>query len=279
MRSWFGHMGQQGLRIVLLAAVIIASGVGLGLAAGVPLGRLDFEESDAVQLDQSALAGEVDPASALVALDELPLGWEPGDPAVAGFGVLGTGFCGTEVELPTALSDTAVVVFANPSDESILVSEAVRVDRWQSARDYVDELADAVGSCEEFYQPGLDGERVKLEVRESTGDGPISDHVSRTLVAADGSSTRSWSVMAVGDVVIAMQYIGPSRPQEGFLADLESKLLQRVDPADFAPGGTTTSTTVDPTATSVIDGGPADETEAGSDAPPTEETPAAEPGP
>ena len=138
----------------------------------------------------------------------------------------------------------------------------MRVDSWQDARDYVDELADAVGSCEEFFQQGPGGERIKFEVREGSSNGPISDHVSRTLVAADGSSLQSWSVMAVGDVIVAVQYLGPSRPQEGFIPDIEDKLLQRLDPADFAPGGVaTTTTTTDPTSTSVIDG-PADETEA-----------------
>ncbi len=263
MRSWFGHLSQQGLRVVLLSVIIIASGIGLGLATGLPLSRLQFESSDALEIDQAALAGEVEPAAALVTLEDLPLGWEPGDPVLGGFGVLGTAFCGTEVELPTALSDRAVAVYANPADEAFLVSEAVRVESWQSARDYVDDLGDAVGSCEEYFQQGLGGERVKYEVREGSSDGPISDHVSRTLVAADGSSLQSWSVMSVGDVLVAVQYLGPARPQEGFITDLEDKLLQRLDPADFAPGGTSTTTTVDPTATSVIDGGPADETDTG----------------
>lgn len=280
MKAWFGHMSQQSIRVVLLGVIIVASGVGLGLAAGVPLSQIQFEGSDAIQLDQARLAGEVDPAAALVTLDDLSLGWEPGDPIFAGFGVLGMGFCGIEVPLPSALSDKSVAVFANPADETYLVSESVKVESWQAARDYVDELGDAVGSCEEYYRPGLDGERVKFEVREGSGDGPISDHVSRTLVAADGTSLQSWSVMAVGDVIVAVQYFGPSRPQEGFLSDIEDKLLVRLDPADFAPGGIggTTATTidpaapVDPTATSIIDGGAADETE-GEQPPPEGEGP------
>jgi len=274
VKSFFGHLGQQGVRVVLLSVIIIASGIGLGLATGLPLSRIQFEASDAVEIDQARLAGEVEPELALVTLEDLPLGWEPGDPVLGGFGVLGTGFCGTPVELPTALSDRAVAVYANPADEAYLVSEAVRVESWQSARDYVDELADAVGSCEEYYQQGLGGERVKYEVREGSSDGPISDHVSRTLVASDGSSLQSWSVMSVGDVVLAVQYLGPSRPQEGFLTDLEDKLLRRLDPADFAPGGVEpTTTTTDPTATTVIDGGPADETDTGQEPLP------ADPGP
>lgn len=260
MKSWFAHMGQQGIRVVLLVAIVVGSGIGLGLAAGVPLSRINFEESDAVRLDQEQLEGEVDPAAALVTIADMPLGWEPGDPAVAGLGILGSGFCGIDVPLPSAVDESQATVFSNPAEEAYLVSEAVRVESWQAAVDYVDEMGGAVGSCEEYYQQGLTGERVKYEIRDGGIEGPISDHVTRTLVAEDGSALQSWSVMAVGDVVVAIQYLGPARPQEGFLEDLELKVLGRLDPEDF--GSSSTTTTVDPTATSVVDGGPADESEA-----------------
>ncbi|MFN7150669.1 MAG: hypothetical protein ACK4V6_14490, partial [Microthrixaceae bacterium] len=57
-------LGQQGLRVVLLVAVLVGSGVFLGLAAGYPLRQLRFDESDAQRLDQSRLAGMVEPADA-----------------------------------------------------------------------------------------------------------------------------------------------------------------------------------------------------------------------
>jgi hypothetical protein len=88
-------------------------------------------------------------------------------------------------------------------------------------------------------------------------------------VAEDGSSIQVWSVMAVGDVIIALQHIGPQRPQQGFLDDLEHKILIRVDPADFAPSGLDATTPtgpdgggIDGTDPTVLDGGAADETEA-----------------
>jgi hypothetical protein len=257
--------GSQLVRMVALLALVAVSGVGLGLAAGYPVSRLEFEESNAVRLDQSRLAGEVDPELALVAQIDLPLTWGPGDPAVGGFGLLGLGFCGEEVALPTALSGRQVAVFVDETGRSYLISEAIRVDRWQSARAYVDDVEDSVDACDEFFRPDGAGGSAKVEIQAGTGDPPITDHVARTFVAEDGSSVQTWSLMAVGDVLIALQHIGPQRPQEGFLRDLEDKILIRVDPLDFAPGGLPTTTTAvvpeDPTATTVLEDGAADEFE------------------
>ena len=58
--------GKQGARIVMLVAILAVSGVFLGLAVGYPLSKVSFEESDAVRLDQSQLAGQVDPADAVL---------------------------------------------------------------------------------------------------------------------------------------------------------------------------------------------------------------------
>jgi hypothetical protein len=258
-------LGKQGARVALLLVILGLSGVFLGLAAGYPVSRIQFEESDAVRVDQGRLAGQVDPAQAVVAQGDLPLGWDPGDPALGAFGLLGSQFCGEEVPLPTALSDTETAVFANPADDAFLISQAVRVDRWQSARDYVDDVGEAVGGCDRFFRTDLGGTRVRVDIEEGTGTSPITDHVSRSFVAEDGSSVQVWSMMAVGDVVVVLLHGGPARPREGLLSDLEDRILARVDPEDFAPGGvapTTTSTTttvVDPTATTVLEGGAADE--------------------
>ncbi len=268
-------LGKQGARLVILAVVLGLSGVFLGLAAGYPLSKIQFEESDAVRVDHSRLAGEIDPVAAVVISDDLPIGWQPGDESLAGFGLLGAGFCGEEVELPTALSEVQTAVFANPSDGSILIAQAVRVDRWQNARTYVDDVSSAVGECEQFFRTGLDGSRVEVDIEEGTSEPPITDYVSRSFVDQQGDSVQTWSIMSVGDVVIALLYAGPTAPQEGFLSGLEDSLLIRVDPADFAPGGvapSTTSTTevADPTETTVLEGGAADESETPTVPPPAE---------
>lgn len=270
-------LGKQGARVVLLLVILGASGVFLGLAAGYPLSKVQFEESDAVRLDQSRLAGEVDPASAVITLADLPIGWEEGDPALAGFGLLGADFCGEEVPLPTALSDVETAVFVNPTDASFLIVQAVRVDRWQSAKTYVDDVTSAVGECEQFFRTGLDGSRVQVDIDDGTSEPPITDYVSRSFVAQDGESVQTWSMMAIGDVVVAILHGGPARPPEGLLSDLEDTILIRVDPEDFAPGGvapSTTSTTepVDPTATTVLEGGAADESETPTVPPPAEDS-------
>jgi hypothetical protein len=260
-------LGQQGLRVVLLVAILVGSGVFLGLAAGYPLRQLRFEESDAQRLDQSRLAGTVDPADAVVAPSDLPMGWEPGDPALGALGLLGAQFCGEDVTLPTALSETATAVFVNPADDSFLVAQAVRLDRWQSARDYVDDVGDAIATCDQFFRVGLDGAQVQVDISEGEGDPPVTDYVSRSFVSNDGDSVQTWSMMAVGDVVVSLLYGGPTRSQQGLLSDLEERILIRVDPEDFAPGGAPTTTEAvdeepaDPTATTVLEGGAADESE------------------
>lgn len=272
MSSIAERMGKQTLRVVLLVAIVIASGIGVGLAMGYPVSRIEFNEEDAVRLDHSRLAGEIDPATALVALTDLELGWEAGDPALAVFGILGSDFCGRRIPLPTTLSETQSAVFSNPNDGSILITQAVRVDRWQSAREYVDDLGEAVGECEQFYRTDAEGNRQEVTILEGTEDAPITDHVARTFRFVDGSSTQTWSVMAVGDVIVGIVYSGPSRPRQGFLSGLEQELLMRLDPKDFAPGGvpvsTETSTTVPGadaggSTTTVLEGGAADETEGG----------------
>lgn len=257
------RLGDQGVRLVLLALVIAVTGVGLGLAAGYPVSRIKFEQSDAVRLDQARLAGQVDPAEALTTQADLPLGWVPGDPAVAAFGLLGTDFCGEKVELPTAMAPKQVGVFSNSADGSILISEAVLVDQWQSAKEYVEAVGKAVGGCDKFFRTGPDGQRVKVDIKDGMGDAPITDHVSRTFVTTDGSSVQVWSMMAIGDVVTSTLYAGPAGPQQSLMSDLESKILIRTAPENFAIGGigsdTPTTVAAGGPVTSVIEGGAADE--------------------
>lgn len=259
-------MGKQGARVVLLLMVLSLSGLFLGLAAGYPVSKLSFQQSDAVRLDQARLAGEVEPSAALIDLADLPMGWEDGDPSAAAFGLLGADFCGEPIPLDVPLSDVESVVFANPADSSLLIVQAVRMDRWQEARDYVDDVGSAVSACDRFYRAGPDGARVQVDVQEGSSEPPITDYASRRFVAQNGESVQVWSMMSVGDVVISILYSGPARPQEGFLASLEGRILARVAPREFAPGGVAPTTTAGPddagTGTTVLEGGAADETEA-----------------
>ncbi|MEX0768395.1 MAG: hypothetical protein WD029_07985 [Microthrixaceae bacterium] len=258
------HLGKQGGRFLLLALVILGTGVGLGLALAYPVSRVQFQDSDAVRLDQARLAGKVDPDQALAQQGDFAVGWEVGDPSLSSFGLLGSDFCGEAVELPTEVSPKAVSVFAQPAKSSVLISEAVRVDGWQSATDYVDSVSDALGKCDEFYRTDLTGARVQVEIKSGPTEGLVTDQVSRRFVASDGSNVQVWSIMAVGDVIVSLDYIGPAAPQKSLLRDLERKILLRVAPENFAIGGAVvTSVPTGPSAveseTTVIEGGAADE--------------------
>lgn len=258
------HLSKQGGRLLLLALVIIGTGVGLGLAVAYPVSRVQFQESDAVRLNQARLAGKVDPEQALTTQSDLAIGWEIGDPALSSFGLLGSDFCGETVELPTEVSPKAVAVFAQPAESSVLISEAVRVEDWQSATAYIDSVKKALGKCDQFYRTDLSGARVQVEIKPGPSDELVTDQVSRRFVASDGSNVQVWSMMAVGDVIVALDYLGPSAPQKSLLKDLEKKILLRIAPENFALGGAAATSTLpgsspDGLETTVIEGGAADE--------------------
>ena len=100
------------------------------------------------------------------------------------------------------------------------------------------------------------------------GKPPITDFISRRYVSSLGSDVQSWSIMAVGDVLVGTRYLGQSSPQRSLLSDIENEILIRVAPQTFAVGGAGSET--DPnspsgsgtstTGSTVIEGGAADET-------------------
>lgn len=251
------------LRFGLLIVLVAVSGVAVGFAVGVPLGRVNFSSSDAIRLDQSRLAGSVDSEAAIVAASDLPVGWKEGDPNLAAFGILGNEFCGETIAMPTALSGVKASVFTSPSGDATLISQAVRVERWQAAREYVRDVDRVISDCDKFYQVDPDGKRQRVNIKETQSDPPITDFVARSFVAEDGSSVQSWSIMAVGDVIIGLRHLGKTAPQHSLLPDLQNHILMRTAPQTFAPGGSETTTTAadqsGDTSTTVIEGGAADE--------------------
>lgn len=229
------RVANQSARIVLLGALIVLSGMAVGYAVGYPLRYVDYEASSAIQLEQSSLAGTVEVQQALVAQGDLPAGWTPADAALGSFGVLGADVCGQAIETPTPLSGKEAAVFTKTGDGTTVIAQALRVDKWKSAIEYIDDVRDELDNCETFYR--VDGEnRVKVTSRESDLPAPVTDHVARVYQSPDG--VQAWSMMAVGDVIIAIQYLGPTPPQpESFLPELERAVLARIDPGDFAPMG------------------------------------------
>jgi hypothetical protein len=234
LRAASKRFGNQIVRIVLLVALIALSGMAVGYAVGYPLHYVDYEASSAVQLDQAALAGTIEVQKALVSQADLPAGWAPGDAKLGSFGVLGADVCGTAIETPTPLSAKEAAVFTKPGDGSTVIAQALRVDKWKSAEEYVDDVSDELEECETFFR--VDGDRrVKVTSRPIDHPAPVTDHVARIYQSADG--VQVWSMMTVGDVIIAIQYLGPTPPPESFLPEVERAVLTRIDPGDFAPTG------------------------------------------
>lgn len=224
------------LRLVALCALVGLSGVLAGAAIGWPLGRIDLQTSQAVRLDQARLVGSIDPEAVVAVEADLPIGWIPGDPAVAMFGILNNDFCGESVAMPAAISDVKSSVFVDQNGDGTLIVQAIRLERWQNAREYVRNVERTVGDCDKFFNNDVDGNRRRTDIKEGQGDPPITDFVARSYIREDGRDVQYWSIMAVGDVVIGIRYVGNTSPQHSLLPDLQNHILMRIAPQDFAPG-------------------------------------------
>lgn len=231
-----------GLRLFALCGLVVVAGLLAGAAVGWPLGRVKFETSQAIRLDQARLVGSIDPEAAIATEADLPIGWESGDPALAVFGILNNDFCGESVDMPAALSEVKSSVFVSPGGDATLIVQAVRVERWQNAREYVRSVERTVSDCDKFFNNDAEGNRRRIDIKEGQGDPPITDFVSRSYVRDDGGDVQYWSMMAVGDVVIGIRYVGSSTPQHSFLPDLQNHILMRIAPQDFAPDSGDTRT-------------------------------------
>ncbi|MFZ4517014.1 MAG: hypothetical protein ACOYOP_01400 [Microthrixaceae bacterium] len=243
LRRGARRAGDQLTRFVMLLLLLLVSGIAIGLVFAYPVSLIKFGGGGAVRLDQASLAGQTEADAGLVQAADLPPGWVPGDPNLKVFGVLGSEFCGDRVELPSPLSNQKAAVFTNPGSEATVIAQVLRTERWQAARDYVASVDDARGQCSEFFQSSPLG-RVKSSVEAGSGSPPITDYASGAYVAKEGRSVSEWSMMAVGDLIVAITYAGPSRTSRTFLNQLEARVLSRLDPANFAPEGVGSTTSV-----------------------------------
>ncbi len=262
MRSFLGRLRTQSVRVLMLAGLLLVSGAAIGLAASYPLRFIEFDESNATRIDQARLAGTVDPEQAVVTLDDLPKGWEPGDAALGGFGIMSSDFCGEVVATPAVLSDARSSVFKDPTDDAVVISQALRADKWQLAKTYINEVKDALEGCSQFYRTGPNG-KSKIAIKDSS-EAPLiaDDFVGATYVDENGELVQEWAIFLVGDVVVSVLHSGPTRPEPPFMNDVIGSILARVDPADFAPGGiapTTSVATAEDGTPGTVDSGSADE--------------------
>lgn len=243
-RRFGKRLGAQTSRVILLVAIIGVSGVALGYALGYPLRYVDYEASSAVALDQASLAGTIEVADALVVAEDLGPGWTAGDAALGSFGVLGADVCGEVIETPTPLSPKEAAVWVDDTNGARIISQALRVDRWKSAEEYVSDVSDGLEECDTYFRE-VEGEQVKVTSTDLDRDPPVTDHVDRRYQSPEG--VQDWSMMSVGDVIIAIQYLAATPPPEGLLRELEDEVLRRVAPEEFAVGGIDPAV-LDPTA-------------------------------
>ena len=231
----------QFVRILALLLLLAVSGVAVGLFVGFPLSRVQFNTSGAVRLDQANLVGKADTQAALVAQEDLPIEWVPGNEELGAFGVLGSSFCGTEVPLPTALSEEKVAVFQNPATGATLIGEALRVDKWQAARDYVASVDRALKDCDAFDQASFAGP-IRSRIEDPPGSQAITDSVGATYRSLEEPpGVTEWSILAVGDLLFAVSIGGPTESSESFLDTVENRILTRVSPEEFAPSASSTT--------------------------------------
>lgn len=231
-RSWPRHLAGTAGRLALLLALVVASGVLAGWALGAPLRSLDLDLGAAAQLDHRLLVSKLDIEQALVRQEDLTSRWAPGDPAIAGFGALNSSFCGEQPTLADPVGEPDARVFVNDSNSATLISQVVRNHKLQDADAYLRDVTAAIESCDKFFRE-VDGKQVAVSIRDERDDAPVTEYISRTLVPTDGESLVVVTFLQAGDAVIALTYIAPTRPEEGFLDRIEQAILGRIDPEQF----------------------------------------------
>lgn len=234
LKRWAKRLGSQTSRLILLVAIVGVSGVALGYALGYPLRYVDYEASSAIALDQASLAGTIEPTEALVSADDLGPAWAAGDAALGSFGVLGADVCGEVIETPTPLSPREAAVWVDGTNGARIISQALRVDRWKAAEEYVSDVAAGLEECDTYFRE-VEGEQVKVTSTDLDRDPPVTDHVDRRYQSPEG--VQDWSMMAVGDVIVAIQYLAATPPPDGLLRELEDEVLRRIAPGEFTVGG------------------------------------------
>jgi hypothetical protein len=246
-------------RFLALLGLVCATGLVAGFAIAWPVSQMQLNVRTEKTLNQEALAGSFDPELALATVDDVPDGWAPGDPAAAGLvSPVGQSICGTTPQMQNSMADPLQGVLRNSSGKELLVSQVYRLRSPRDANQYIQDMSDAL-SCSSFFTL-TNSQRNKIDIRDGQPDPPISDYISKTLVASQGGARR-FAIFQVGNVVIVLTSSGPSVPPDSLVGDAQLGILNRIDPDDFPttvkvagakalpPEATTTSTAPPPTTT------------------------------
>jgi hypothetical protein len=218
----------------MLIITIVAGGLLLGFGVGYPLSRVDLDVTTAVELDQVALQGTFDPEAALAQLQDLPGSFAQVEGDASMFGAIGAAFCGQTPEVEGQLGDRLMRAF-NTKNGQLVTSEVVRVRKPVEANRYIAEVERTFDGCSQgsFFRTTGD-ERVEVKIRPGQPDPPVNDYVSYTLQPTGEGTTQRVIFFQVGDVVVALQYFGPSTPPPDVLGKIQTAILERTAPSEFS---------------------------------------------
>lgn len=246
-------------RFGVLLVVIVSAGLLLGLGIGYPLSKIQLNVRSAESLDQVALAGQFDPALALVQQGDLPRNFTESPDNLAPLALIGSTACGDTPVVSAPLGEKLQKAFTTGADGQIVISEVQRVRRPLDANNYVRDLARAFENCtgQTFFR-GTGADRVAVHIKPGQPNPPVSDYVSYTLVPEKSGKTQQFVMFQVGDVIVSAQFIGPTRPPVKLLDKVQLSILARTAPAVFGttkgvngvrplPVEVTTSTGLPPT--------------------------------
>lgn len=242
-----------------LAGLVVGMGAAAGVALGYPIKSLDLGGSDAITLDQEALASTIDGEQALVAQGDLPKSYVAADAAVAdAVKLVGAEYCGDTVVPDAVVGEPLTSAFVDTTNSAFMISEAVKVKQQKDAGKYIKELTRSFDLCEgQRYYTGSGVDKVRLEITNNRKDVPLElDYLTRTLTPVDGGTTRIVSYFQVGNFIVAIQYAGPANPTKTLMSKAEDEILYRVAPEQFSktarvpgqkpvPSDTTTTTAPD----------------------------------
>lgn len=220
-------------RVVALIAVVLGAGALAGMAFAYPLRSLDLGGSDAVTLDQEALANTIDVEQALVAVGDLPTSYVEADPAMAAsVKLIGAKYCGLTPAPDDQVGEPLAKAFVDSQNNALLISEVMRVRRQNDAGAYIRELTRVFDGCSgQKYFTGEGESKVRLQITNPRNDAPLeTDYVSRTLTPVEGGTTQIVTYFQVGNVIVAIQYAGPANPRKDLMGKAELEILYRVAP-------------------------------------------------
>ena len=218
------------LRVLSLLTIVAIGGLLLGFGIGYPLSKVDFNVAVAKQIDHNALIGTFDPELALVQPSDLPSTFAQSDVDLSLFSIVGASFCGEQPKVDGQLGDKLIRSFAT-SDKQFVISEVVRVKAAKQASDYIQQVQRAFDGC--LPKAYFRVDKVRVKIKAGQPDPPVTDYVSYTLEPETPGPTQVIVFFQVGDVVVAIQYLGPSKPTQTLLKDAQDAILRRTAPKDF----------------------------------------------